>query len=206
MQSCYSNCIFTRLLSFVYIFLFIFFFFRFSRSLSWFLPKPEILFLLVGSSSPIQKFSLFDLSPSPEINLSLTVGSVVNPEANPKQIFSFWASNRWFLMGLKLDLGFEMGSGFWLWFDYGFQLQLQFGYDGFGVRSDMGFASTWVGYGVVCVMVVVVAVVVMFNHQRWWFNDGGSYCHTRLWWRTWTFCGFKGIHGYLGEYKPGLWK
>ena len=81
-------------------------------------------------------------------------------------------------MGLKLDLGFEMGSGFWLWFDYGFQLQ--FGYDGFGVRSDMGFASTWVGYGVVCVMVVVVAVVVMFNHQRWWFNDGGSYCHTRL--------------------------
>uniref|UniRef100_A0A7N2MQT0 Uncharacterized protein n=1 Tax=Quercus lobata TaxID=97700 RepID=A0A7N2MQT0_QUELO len=79
------------------------------------------------------------------------------------------------LSDAKLDLGFEMGSGFWLWFDYGFRLQLQFGYDGFGVRSDMGFASTWVGYGVVCIMVVVVAVVGIHGY---WVNTS-SVCGSK---------------------------
>ena len=38
-----------------------------------------------------------------------------------------------------------------------------------GVSFEMGFASTWVGYGVVCILVVVVVivvvVVVMVEHE-----------------------------------------
>ncbi|KAK7851912.1 protein microtubule binding protein 2c [Quercus suber] len=41
------------------------------------------------------------------------------------------------LSDAKLHLGFEMGSGFWLWFVYGFQLQLQFGGGGGNDQPSM---------------------------------------------------------------------